>query len=1055
MLNKIIHFSLNNRALILILALIAVCAGLRETAKLPIDVMPDLSRPRVVIITECRGMAPEEVETLVTMPVEMYLNGATGITSLRSNSTSGLSMITVEFEWGTDPFRCRQVVEERLQMSAEMLPDGVTARMVPLGSMMGKVMLLSIWDENEQLTPMELRTLGEWTFRRQLLGAGGIAEILVMGGDVEEFQIRPRLEDLQRFGVTVCDIEKAVQDANSNVTGGIVTLDDTDDYLVRGLGRITKLEDFESVVVKGECDPPVLLPQVADIVRAPAVKLGSSATWTRDSEGKVQSRPSIILSVERQLGQDTRKMTEAILASSDRILASLHERYPGLRVEPVYEQETFIQLAVNNVMEALWVGALLVVVVLVMFLMNLRATLITVVAMPLSILMTCLCFAWFGMSINTMTLGGIAVAIGELVDDAIVDVENIFRRLRENFRREERIPILTCVFEASSEIRNSIVNGTLVVMFAFLPVFFLSGMEGKMFAPLGIAYVVSLAFSLLVSLTVTPVLAALLLPKSAERHREREGYVLRGVKWVAERAIRFSLRFPRFVTGVSLLLVVGMVGMFLTLERDFMPPFNEGAPTVNVLLPPGKSLEVTARYTGEIASQLMEIPGVTAVVRQTGRSEMDDHAVPVNMSQLVCTLDLKSERPIQEIFHDIEAVIAAKNVPGLTAYYDQPLQHLIGHLRSGATSQIAIKVRGENPQILRKRALEIQKLIRDIPGVGMPRIEPVPQDIAQLKIVLDRERLAYYGLAVADVNHTVETLLYGKTATQVLDGIRTIDAVVRLDETLRQDWERLGQFPLALPDGGTIPLSAVVTFDRNATGPSRIAHEAAMPQVMIETNPRGRGATEVQRDIQARLAPHWAELTDGNVHIETAGLFQSERESTRKLLILSGFSMVGIFMILFRMFGSVNIVLQILSALPIALFGAILAIVISGQDRTVPNLVGMISLCGIATRNGILLLDHYFHLMKFEGQTFGKDMIVRAGRDRTAPVLMTALTSSLGLIPLTLSPSTPGREILYPIATVVVGGLFTSTLMEFFTRPALFWLFGRKIAELKTKKEEK
>ncbi len=705
--------------------------------------------------------------------------------------------------------------------------------------------------------------------------------------------------------------------------------------------------------------------------------------------------------------------------------------------------------AIANVEEALYLGAILIVVVLFLFLMDFRTTLITMLAIPVSILMTCLIFAGFGLSINTMTLGGLAVAIGELVDDAIVDVENIYRRLRQNFRKapDERSSIIQVVYRASAEIRNSIVYGTMIVVIVFFPVFFLSGMEGKMFAPMGVAYIASLLASLIASLTVTPALAYLLLPNKAERHRDKEGVVLNASKWCAEMAIRFSLTFPKTILTLAVFLLVLTGIVFMSLPRDFMPPFNEGAPQVNVSLPPGTSLKTSEEFGSRVADELLKIDGITAVVRKTGRAELDEHAVPVNTSEMMCTVDLNSDRSVADIFADIDNVLSPEQLPGVVAFYDQPLQHLIAHLRTGTRSKIAIKIRGDNPLLLRRRAMQIQKLIAEIPDIGSPRIDPIQKDVPQIRFKLKRDELATYGLIPEEVNATIEAAMQGIVATQILEGQKTIDVLLRAADRDRENLETLSQMPILTQNGTMIPLSTVAEIDANATGPSRIDHEAGQTQITVQMNPQTRGAVDVKNDIDKALAPHIAELTADGVHLEMTGLFQSEQESSRKLVLFSAVSLLGILLVLYRMFGSINLSLQVMSALPLALIGAVAAIVLTGQSRSIPNLVGMISLCGIASRNGILIIDHYFHLVRHEGETFSKDMLVKAGRDRVAPVLMTTLTAMLGLLPITLSPDTPGREILYPIATVIVGGLITSTLMEFFVRPALFWIFGRKTAE--------
>ena len=1049
MFNKIIQFSLNNRFIILIFAVGLLVVGGWQVTRLPVDVLPDLSRPRVIVMAECTGMAPEEVETLVTIPIETYLNGATGVTAIRSSSTAGLVILYVEFEWSMEAIRCRQIVDERLQLAQDRLPEGIVPRMIPMASMMGQVMHLTIWDEENELSPMELRSLADGVVRKRILSAGGVSEVLVIGGDVRQFQVLARLDDMLSFGVTFADMQRALEGGNRNVTGGFLTGRGSQEYLVRSIGRVDHSEDLKSLVVKGNSDPPIQLHQVADVTVAPVVKVGTSGVYLKNADGTMLNRPAVVLTVEKQNGIDTRELSDRIVEISKDIQKIINVTHPNVRIEPLYQQRMFIDLAIANVEEALILGAILIVAVLFFFLMDLRITVITMLAIPISISITCLVFAWFGLSINTMTLGGLAIAIGELVDDAIVDVENIDRRLRQNFRLppSDRKLVIHIVYHASSEIRNSIVYGTIIVVIVFCPVFFLGGMEGRMFAPMGVAYIVSLLASLMVSLTLTPVLSYYLLPNNAERHRHKETFILKYAKWFAERAIRFSLAFPRAILagGAVVTLIAAMI--FFTLERDFVPPFNEGAPQVNVSLPPGTSLKSSEEFADKIAQELLPIDGVISVLRKTGRAELDEHAIPVNMSEMMCMLDLKSGRSIAEIFADIEEVISPERVPpGIVAFYDQPLQHLIAHLRTGTRAKIAIKIRGDDPMLLRQRAAQIQKRISGIPDIGNPRIDPVQKDIPQIRFHLKRDELATYGLIPEDVNTVIETAMQGVTATKILEGQRSIDVLLRASDHYRENLDALAQMPIQTPGGQWIPLSAVAEIDADATGPNRIDHEAGQTQITIQMNPQTRSSVEVKNDIDRVLAPRMNELTSNGVYLEMTGLFQSEQESMRKLVLLSMVSLLCILMVLYRMFGSVNMVLQIMAVLPLALVGAVAAIVVTGQSRSIPNLIGMISLCGIATRNGILILDHYLHLVRHEGEALTREMLVKAGINRTAPVLMTMLTVMLGLLPITFSPDTPGREILYPIATVIVGGLITSTLTEFFVRPALFWTFGRNAA---------
>ena len=1053
MFNKIISFSLSNKTLILVLAALLIGYGGYKTINLPIDVLPDLNRPRVTVMTECPGMAPEEIAVQITRPIETALNGAAGVEAIRSQSSAGLSVVVVDFDWNVEPYRARQIVSECLSSTGDALPEGVLPRMTPLSSVMGQILMLCIWDESDQMSPIDLRTTADWVIRPRLMGIEGVAEVYPTGGERKQYQIRVRTDDLLSYNVTLDQVVSAIEQSNSNVTGGYLVNQGPNQYLVRAVGRIEKIEDLQQIVVDGSRQPALLLEQVADVVEAGAVKVGDASAHIHGEQ-----RPCVVLNIGKQPAKDTRALTAQIHKEMQKIQSMLNRQYPGLTIETLYEQQTFIDLAVSNCIEALWIGAALVVATLVLFLMNLRTTLITIIAMPLSIIAACLVFSWFGLSVNTMTLGGLAVAIGELVDDGIVDVENVFRRLKLFYvNRTESTPadnktLLNIVFNASAEIRNSIVHGTMIVVLVFLPLFFLVGIEGKLFSPLGMAYIVSILSSLMVSVTVTPVLCYILLPGAARRQavqgdvdgRKSVGIVLRFVQWIAEGLIRFSMTFPKTIMVLSCALILWAGWAFFNMDRDFIPPFNEGALQVNMDLMPGSSLETTSAMADKLSAQLLKIPGVKSVVCRVGRSEMDEHAVPVNTSEMIVSLDPNSGRKLNEIIDDTVKLIDPKSIPGTVAFYDQPLQHLINHLRSGTRSKIAIKVRGDSPSVIRQRAKRIQELLKDIPDVGSLRADPIQVDIPQVRITLKRDQLAQYGLRPGDVNEIIYTAMNGRVATEIIEGQRSFEVLIRLADKYRENLQELSQMPIGTPGGGRIPLESVAQIDTQSSGPSQIDHEKGRPQIMIQSNPRKRGAVDVKEDIEAALAPYMKELTEDNVEIELAGLFESEQAASRQIMLLTCLSLVGVFMVLYSMFKSVNLSLQIMSILPLALVGGVAAMLITGQARTVPNLVGMISLCGIASRNGILLIDHYLHLVRYEGDTFCKDMIVRAGRQRVAPMLMTALTSAIGLLPLTFAANEPGREILYPIATVVVGGLLTSTLMEFLVRPALFWEFYAK-----------
>ncbi|MDO5565333.1 MAG: efflux RND transporter permease subunit [Planctomycetia bacterium] len=1071
MLNSIIRFSLHNRLIILILAVLTLGWGIWQAVSLPIDVLPDLNRPRVTVMTEAPGLAPEEVEMLVTMPLENALFGVTGATAIRSSSVVGLSTIVVEFDWNVGTTQSRQAVFERIQRSSDILPSGITPQMTPVASVMGQIMAITVRDESGKTSPLELRTVSDWIVRKRLLAIDGVSEVYVTGGERKTYQVRVRPDDLLRYGIVIEDIEKAIQDGNENVSGGYLTKQGPKRYLVRSIGRMKSADDIRNLVVKGTNNPPVLLYQVADVKEEGAVRVGDASLWVKDENNKVSGSTAVMLTIGKQPSQDTRLLTDHILHEIESIEQSLQKEYPGIKIDSVYQQRTFIDLAIKNVLDALRDGAFLVLLVIAFFLMSLRTTIITIVTIPLSLCVTAIVFARMGLSVNAMTLGGLAVAIGELVDDAIVDVENIFRRLRENAAAPLHESTLKVVWLASTEIRNSIVNGTIITVLVFFPLYFLSGIEGRLFAPLGMAYIISLLSSLLISLTVTPVLSYYLLPSIFKKEQKtNKGIVQKISEGMAGLAIRFSLRFPWLVLGGSTVVTIIFVFVFLHLDRDFIPSFNEGAIQVNMDLMPGNSLETSSEIADRMAQQLTEVDGIDHVVRKTGRSEMDEHAVPVNTSEFICTVSKEKITDFPNIVDRVHKIIGPENFPGTIAFYDQPLQHMINTLRSGSRAKIAIKIRGDDLDLIRKRSNEIEKMLGTIRDIGSPRTLPIQVDLPQIQINLKRDELARYGLLPNDVNRTIGIAMNGSVASTMLEDQRFFDIVVRMNEDYRENLEMLKQMPIRLPNqasdrtpssldknsknnpieqrSGLIPLSAVADIETNATGPGQIDHENSRRQVMVQTSPTKRGAVEVKNDIDSVLKPKWDHLTEGGIDIKITGLFESEQSASRLLAALSILALLGVFLILYHIFSSCSLALEVMAILPLALVGAVAALWLTGQPRTIPALVGMISLCGIASRNGILLMNHYFHLVEFEGESMDKNMIIRAGKDRVAPVLMTALTSAIGLLPLALSPHLPGRELLYPIAVVVIGGLATSTVMEFFVRPALFWTFGRKKAEL-------
>jgi len=1029
MLNAIIRFSLRYRLVVIALAVVTLIYGGYVLWPLPLDVFPDLNRPRVTIMTEAPGLAPEEVETLITFPLESVLNGATNVQAVRSSSGVGLSIINVEFEWGTDIYVDRQIVAEKVALVGDRMPRGVRPQLAPISSIMGQIMLIGMHSKEGTTTPIELRTLADWVVRQRLLTISGVAQVVTMGGERLQYQALVNPESLVKYGVTLHEVEQALEQSNANATGGYLDVG-TSEYLVRSIGRVQSVDDLKKTVVKADSERPVLLEQVARVVEGAQIKRGDSA---------VNNQPAVILVLSKQPGADTRELTESITRALDGLRPTLPE---DVVLDPaVYQQRSLIDASIHNVIMALRDGGILVVVILFIFLLNFRTTFITLTAIPLSIVAAGLVFKWFGMSINTMTLGGLAVAVGELVDDAIVDVENIFRRLRENRHLAEPRHPLRVVYEASSEVRNSIVFSTILVVLVFVPLFALGGMEGRLFTPLAVAYIVSILASLVVSLTVTPILSYWLLPNAAFMEREGDGMLLRVLKSVGGLAIRFSVQNPWPVLIVVLAAVTVSVFAVTQIGRDFLPPFNEGSVQVNALAPPGTSLEASNNIGMMVDERLLTVPGVVSVGRRTGRAELDEHAMDVNVSEIIITLDPETDRSRSQILADIREQLDL--VPGVVTSAEQPLQHLISHMISGVKAQIGIKVFGDDLAVLRAKAEQIKKAIESVPGVTDLLVEQ-QVEIPQLQIQARREELARYGLSVADVNEFVETAMQGRTVSEVLQGQRSFDLVVRLDEPYREDIEYLKRLVINLPTGGGVPLATVADIVES-TGPNTINRENVRRRIVIQCNTADRDLGSIVADIDARLAPIRASLPPG-YFIEVGGQFESQQSATRMIGMLSIVSITCMFLALYTLFGSVNLSLQVLAALPMAAIGAVAALIITGQTLTVASLVGFISLAGIASRNGILLIAHYLHLVQHEGEAFTPQMIERAGKERLAPMLMTALTAGIALVPLVMAAGEPGKEILYPVATVIIGGLISSTLLDFFVHPALFWVFGRRQA---------
>ena len=1096
MLDRVIAFSLQNRALVLIAALAVVIAGAYQLVRTPVDVFPDLNRPTVTILTEAPGLAPEEVESLVTRPLEYTLNGATGVKRVRSASGIGLSVVWVEFDWGTDVYQDRQVVSERLQLVRNRLPQDANPAMAPISSIMGEVMLIGLRPTEPAKTPdeelkrgMELRTFGEFTVRNRLLAIDGVSQVTVMGGHLKQYQVVTSPARLAAQKVTLQQLTDAAEKAYVLAGGGVMERG-TRESLIRISGQALSLEQLEETPVVWRDGRAIRLREVADVRFAGPVRRGDGSTRVKEG-GAVAGGPSVILTVQKQPGANTLDLTPKL----DRALEELQRDAPtGLIVERrVFRQADFIQTAIDNVVEAIRDGTVWVFVVLLLFLASIRTSVITMTAIPLSILVTVLVFSYFGITINTMTLGGIAVAVGELVDDAIVDVENIFRRLRENALKPAPEPPLRVIFRASSEIRNSIVYATLIVCLVVLPLFALSGLEGRMFAPLGLAYLVALLASLVVSLTVTPVLASLLLRRAKPTAHTRDPLLLRGLKWLDARVLRFTLRHPRPILVASLLLsVVSMFALF-GMGSEFLPPFNEGTVTVNLQLPPGTSLAESGRVAALTEQSLLQIPEVVSVSRRTGRAEQDEHAEGVNTSELDVRLTPherpklgvgyavlravpglhrhgveKSGRTHDQVFADIRDRVSG--IPNVNANVGQPISHRLDHVMSGVRAQVAVKVFGPDLQELRNSAQEIYDAMSTVPGVVDLQVEP-QVEISQVRLRVKVAESARYGLAPGDVARLLETAYKGRVVATVLDAEKYFSLVVWYDESVRNSPTVIGQTVLDTPSGKRVSLDQVAEV-LDTTGPNTLNHEDVARRIVVSCNVQGRSLGDVVADIKRAIRPAEEKLRakGAEYRVEDDGQYRAQQEANRRLLLLGIAAVVGVFLLLCRCLGSWRAALMVLGVnIPLAGLGAVLALLIINRPESaalqavpwwkwpevwsqattlsVAHWVGFITLIGIVSRNGIMMIAHYIHLMREEGEPFGEAMIVRGSLERLAPVLMTASVAVIGLVPLALGGGQPGKEILHSLAVVVIGGLITSTLMDQVVTPAVFLLFGRKVYE--------
>ena len=1025
MLDYVIRWSIANRFMVLAVAGVVLVTGTITAMRMPVDVFPDLTAPTVTVLTEAHGMAPEEVETLVTFPIETTVNGATGVRRVRSSTAQGISIVWVEFDWGTDIFRARQIVTEKLQLVGAALPAGAGPPVLaPITSIMGEIMLVAITGSGD-LMPMDIRTAADWTVRRRLLAIPGVAQVIPLGGEVKQYQVLVDPARLAAYDVTLHEVVEAAAGSNANASGGVF-MERSQEYLIRGIGRVRSLDDIAATVVAVRESVPVTLGEVADVRIGAATRLG---------EGSANASRAVILTVQKQPDTNTLELTDRLDAEIEEIAASLP---PGMEINHgIFRQATFIEAAVDNVLAALLDGALLVVVILFLFLWSFRTTFISVLAIPLSLVTAVFALKLLGTTINTMTLGGMAIAIGALVDDAVIDVENVFRRLRLNRQRapDERQPASEVVFEASKEIRASIVNATLIITVVFVPLFFLSGVEGRMLRPLGVAYIVSILASLVVALTLTPALSAQLLPSSAALETERESWISRTLKRIYAPTLEVVLgRSTPVIIGAAVL-VLAAAGTFTRLGRAFLPEFQEGSLVVSALTAPGTSLDESDAIGRRIEEVLLAHDAVAETARRTGRAELDEHAQGVNAAELDVRLDLEGQ-DYDAVLEELRASLAA--IPGTQITIGQPIGHRIDHMLSGTRASIALNIFGPDLYELRRLGKAIEQVVTGVEGTVDVATE-AQADVPQVRVAMKREAMARFGVTPALLAEAIDVAFAGEVVSQVLEEQRAFDLVVRFDPSVRGSLESVRDARIDTPVGSQVPLSTLADV-RYDVGPNSITREDVQRKLVVQANVAGRDVGGVVEDIQEQVAAS-VSLPSG-YYVEYGGQFESAAEATRTIGLLSLLSLAAIFLLLFLEFASTRQALLVMVNLPLALVGGVFAVVLTGGVLNVATLVGFITLFGIAVRNGILMVSHYNNLLDVEGEDL-RTAVVRGSLERLNPVMMTALTAGLALLPLALSAGEAGNEIQRPLAIVVLGGLLSSLLLNMVVVPALFFRWGR------------
>lgn len=1037
MLNKIIHFSLQNRLMVLVASVLLMVGGTYMAFHTEVDVFPDLNAPTVVVMTEAGGMAAEEVERLVTFPIETAVNGATDVRRVRSSSTTGFSVVWVEFDWDTDIYLARQIVSEKLSTVSGSLPDNVSQPVLgPQSSILGEVLIVGLTADSTSM--LDLRTLADWTVRPRLLSTGGVAQVAVLGGDIKEYQILIHPDRMKHYGVSLSEVMAATRGMNQNTSGGVI-YQYGNEYIVRGLVSENDVEKLAQSALRTAQGTTVTLADVADVkIGAQQPKLGVASE---------RGKPAVLLTVTKQPNTGTIELT----AKLEEAIKDLKKNMPGdVHVSTdIFRQANFINSSIDNVQDSLIEGAIFVVIVLFMFLANVRTTVISLVTLPLSLLITLLVLHYMGLSINTMSLGGMAIAIGSLVDDAIVDVENVWKHLRQNrmLPAEERRPVLDVVFDASREVRMPILNSTIIIMVSFVPLFFLSGMEGKMLIPLGIAFIVSLFASTVVALTLTPVLCSYLLGgRKGSDSLPKEAFVAVWLKKYYETALLWVLGHKKIVTGGTAVLLVAAIGFFFTLGHSFLPSFNEGSFTINISSLPGISLEESDNIGRRAEKLLLTVPEIKTVARKTGRAELDEHALGVNVSEIEAPFELK-DRTHAEVLADVRKKLSV--LTGVNIEIGQPISHRIDAMLSGTQANIAIKLFGDDLNRMFLIGNEIKESVASVEGIADLNVE---QQIErpELKIVPRRDMLRKYGITLPEFAEFVSVCMAGETVSQVYESGKSFNLVVRVDEDDRKTMERIEDMMIDTADGQRIPLAEVADVV-SAKGPNTINRESVKRKIVVSANTSGRDLRSVVNDIQDRIERE-IKLPEG-YHIEYGGQFESEQAASRTLMITSLMSIVVIFLLLYMQFKNSFESGVIMLNLPLALIGGVFALVFTTGEVSIPAIIGFISLFGIATRNGMLLISRYNALRNEEGLTV-RESVLHGSLDRLNPILMTALSSALALVPLALRGGLPGNEIQSPMAKVILGGLLTSTFLNAFVLPVVYeWMQGKeeKMKRYKTK----